>query len=129
MGDGRPNDGHRPGKDDPRVRAANPSYRKIPVRALGELARFMTIADAALPAITQPVLVLHGQHDHTAPVACARHIATRARATRLRILPRSYHLIAADVERDIVAAEVIHFVRRHVQTTTTRPIGDLACAT
>ncbi|MCW5806248.1 MAG: alpha/beta fold hydrolase [Deltaproteobacteria bacterium] len=104
---------------DRRVRAENPCYPAIPVKALGELCAFMRVADAALPRITQPVLVLHAHKDHTAPVACATHIAERTRARRLRILPRSYHLIAADVERDIVAAEVIGFLRK----------GGTACAT
>jgi esterase/lipase len=73
------------------------------------------------------VLVVHGEHDHTAPVACATRIAGRTRAVRLRILPRSYHLIAADVERDIVAAEVIDFLRQHVRREAHS--GDLACVT
>jgi carboxylesterase len=107
---------------DKQVRAENPAYDKIPLRALGELSAFMHEAERALPQITQRVLVLHGQHDHTAPVACAYRIAERARASRIRILPRSYHLIAADVERDIVANEVIEFLR---QSATP---GDLACA-
>ena len=77
----------------------------------------------ALPQITAPVLVLHARQDHTAPVACAARIAERARARRLRILPRSYHLIAIDVERDIVAAEVIAFLARHA----TRSLGDSSC--
>lgn len=100
---------------DPAARAANPSYRQIPTRALGELLAFLPVADAALPQITAPVLVVHALHDHTAPVACAYRIAARARARRLRLLPRSYHLIAIDVERDLVAAEVIDFVRHHAQ--------------
>jgi len=103
---------------DPRVRAENPGYRAIPVRALRQVLDGMQVADAALPAITQPVLVVHAQNDHTAPVACAQRIAERARARRVRILPRSYHLIAADVERDVVAAEVLAFIR-----------GAPACAT
>lgn len=109
------------------VRAENPCYRSIPVRALGELVSFMREVDAALPQIAQPVLVLHGAQDHTAPVGCAYHIAQRARAVRTRILPRSYHLIAVDVERDIVAAEVIDFLRQHVTTNALH--GDLPCAT
>jgi carboxylesterase len=124
---------------DRRVARENPSYRAVPLRALGELARFMAVVDAVLPAISQPVLVLHGAHDHTAPVACAARIAERVGArvlepggraagvVRTRILPRSYHLIAADIERDIVAAEVIAFLRRHV--TPAVHTGDLACAT
>jgi len=109
---------------DPRVRAENPCYRSIPLRALGELSQFMDVVDASLPLIRQPVLVLHGQQDHTAPVGCAYQIAERARAERTRILPRSYHLLAVDVERDIVATEVIDFLRR-----TVTHHGDTACAT
>jgi carboxylesterase len=109
---------------DARARAENPCYRSIPVRALGELLAFMRVADEALPQITQPTLVLHATHDHTAPVACAHRIASRARARRLRILPRSYHLIAIDVERDLVADEVIQFLRREVSHS-----GEQPCAT
>ena len=109
---------------DRRVRAENPCYTAIPAGALGELARFMTVVDGELTRITQPVLVIHARRDHTAPVACAARIAEQTRAIRTRILDRSYHLIAADVERDIVAAEVIDFLRRHVE----RAAGDIACA-
>ena len=105
---------------DLRTKAENPCYDGIPTRALGQLMTFMKVADEALPNITQPVLVLHATQDHTAPVACAQRIAERAHAKRVRILPRSYHLIAVDVERDIVAAEVVEFLRT---------CGDKPCAT
>jgi carboxylesterase len=111
---------------DKKARAANPCYDAIPLKALGELVRYMQVVDASLDQITQPVLVLHATQDHTAPVACAYRIAERARAQRVRILPQSYHLIAADVERDIVADEVISFVRRTTRETTE---GDHACVT
>lgn len=101
---------------DPKVRAESPGYPAIPVRALGELARFMRLVEPELDKVKQPVLVVHAQQDHTAPVACAHRIAARVNAVRTRILPRSYHVIANDVERDIVAAEVVHFLRRHVPT-------------
>jgi len=108
---------------DRRARADNPSYRAFPVRAIAELAATMRAADASLDKIAAPVLVVHGEHDHTAPVACARYIAERTHGA-LRILPRSYHLVAADVERELVAAYVIEHLREHVVAR-----GDLACAT
>lgn len=98
---------------DPKMKG-NPGYREIPVRALGQLAQFMRIVEGELDAITQPVLVVHAEQDHTAPVGCAHEIAKRTKAARVRILPRSFHVITNDVERDIVAAEVIAFMRRHV---------------
>jgi carboxylesterase len=97
---------------DPEVRRTNPGYRSIPLKALGQLAAFMKVADLALDHITQPVLVVHGKHDHTAPVACATEIARRTNARRTKLLERSYHLIASDVERDIVAEEVRSFLRQ-----------------
>jgi len=109
---------------DPAVRRENPCYDEIPTKALGELARFMKLVGGELDQIRAPVLVLHGRRDHTAPVACAARIAARTNAVRTRILPRSYHLIAADVERDIVAAEVIDFIRRNVGVKR----GELSCA-
>lgn len=94
---------------------SNPGYSEIPVRALGQLAQFMRIVKAELDSVTQPVLVVHAEQDHTAPVACAHEIAAKTKAVRIRILPRSFHVITNDVERDIVAAEVIHFLRQHVR--------------
>ncbi len=112
---------------DKRVKADNPCYPAIPTTALGQLIDFMHVVEEALPRVTQPVLVLHAHQDHTAPVACATAIAKATRAVRVRLLDKSFHLIAADVERDIVAAEVSHFLRRHASAA--RPTKDLTCAT
>ena len=95
---------------DRAVSRANPGYNAIPTRALAELMTFMTVVDDALPAITAPVLVVHAEHDHTAPVACASRIAAKT-GGRVEILPESYHLIAADVERDRVATLVTDFLK------------------
>ena len=102
---------------DPVERRHNPSYPVIPVRPLGELLAFMRVVDDLLPAVRRPLLVLHGAQDHTAPVACAHQIAARVHAEplRVRILPESYHLLAIDVERTIVAAEVGSFFARHLR--------------
>lgn len=99
------------------ARRANPAYRAFPVRALGQLVTFMEVVDRALPEVRAPLLVLHGQHDHTAPVGSASRIAERvqARDLRVRILPRSFHLIALDEERTVVAAEVGTFFERHLR--------------
>lgn len=112
------------------ARVENPGYRSISTRALGELLTFMPIVEAAVPQIATPVLVVHARRDHTAPVACAHRIAAlarRARDLRVRILPRSFHLIAIDVERDIVAAEVIDFIRRHAGPAS--QLGASSCVT
>jgi carboxylesterase len=99
------------------VKRQNPSYRAFPVRALGQLIAFMDLVDDALPDVRVPLLVLHGEHDHTAPVGSASRIAERvqARELRVRILPRSFHLLAIDEERTVVAAEVGTFFERHLR--------------
>lgn len=110
---------------DRAVRAENPCYRAIPMRALGELARFMRVVEHELPQVSQPLLVLHGKRDHTAPVACAARIAELAHAKRTRILPGSFHLIAADIEREVVVEEVAAHLDYFMQPTA----GGVACAT
>lgn len=113
---------------DKRAKRDNTCYPAIPTKALAQLLAFMRVAEDALPRVTQPVLVLHATQDHTAPVACAKTIAEATRAVRVRILPQSYHLIAVDVERDIVAAEVTQFIRRYARAA--RPTREAKpCAT
>lgn len=99
---------------DPAVKAENPCYPAIPTRALAQLVTFMRVVDGVLPLIAQPTLVIHAKQDHTAPVACAKHIVDRLPRTthaQLRLLEESYHLIAVDVERDIVATDVAGFLQ------------------
>ncbi len=102
---------------DATARRDNPAYRAIPIAALGSLVELMTTVDAELPEVRGPLLVLHARQDHTAPVACAQRIAERVRAKplRTRLLDASYHLIAIDVERDIVAAEVEALLQTHAR--------------
>lgn len=101
---------------DADAKRANPSYRALPVRPLGELLAYMRVVDDALPDVRAPLLVVHATQDHTAPVACADRIlarvATPPGARRVRILPESFHLVTIDVERTIVAAEVGAFFDR-----------------
>lgn len=97
---------------DPEMKRRNPCYRAIPVRALHQLVAFMGEVERSLPRVRVPTLVMHGRHDHTAPYACSERIAARVAAAhvRHRALARSYHLIAVDVERDLVAGEVAGFL-------------------
>jgi carboxylesterase len=101
---------------DTRARRGNLSYDALPVAAVGQLLDFMGVVDGELPKIQTPLLVLHARRDHTAPVASAARIAERARARRIRILERSFHLITIDLERDIVAAEVSTFFAAHAES-------------
>ncbi|MCE9577341.1 MAG: alpha/beta fold hydrolase [Deltaproteobacteria bacterium] len=87
---------------------------RIPAPSLVELGGLMAEAERLLPAIRAPLLVLHGARDGTAPVACAAHLAERGRAARVRILPRSQHVLTLDVERLAVMTELARFARAHL---------------
>jgi carboxylesterase len=98
----------------PEAKRGYHGYSKVSIAALHQLMALIDAVAARLEAVRAPVLVLHGKDDHTVPVACAPALAARTRAERLRILDRSFHLLASDVERDVVAAEVGAFVDRHL---------------
>lgn len=104
---------------DPAMRARNPSYPVIPVRALGELDRFVQVVRRELPFVRAPTLVVHSRRDHTVPPACADEIerAIGARVVRRRTLCDSFHVITIDVERDLVADEVGRFFDTHLSDT------------
>jgi carboxylesterase len=120
--------GKRGGSDvaDPAMKADNPSYPVIPLRALLEFDRARTTIRAELAAVRAPLLVVHAIHDHVAPYASMSEIAARVGSTDIKTitLPRSYHLVAIDVERDRVAAEVGDFFEARLAAPATRMAGD-----
>ena len=99
---------------DADAKRADASYRWIPTRALAQLTALMPEVQAALPRLRAPLLVLHGVHDHTAPVGSAARIQALVPHAEVRLLERSYHLLAVDVERVHVAQAVGDFLKRHM---------------
>jgi carboxylesterase len=97
---------------DPAMKAQNPSYPVMPLRALVEFDRARETIRAELPAVRTPLLVMHAIHDHVAPFASMTEIAARVGTADIKTvtLPRSYHLISIDVERERVADEVAAFL-------------------
>lgn len=92
---------------DPQARAANPCMDAVPFRAVGELVALQSHVDALLPRVRCPALVVAGGLDGTVTVAGARRMAGRlGGGARFVVLPRSRHLVAIDVERERVAADV-----------------------
>jgi carboxylesterase len=101
---------------DPVVKRGFPTMRVFPLLALRSLVELMPRVRAALPAIRVPTLVMHGRNDHVAPPACAAYLHRRVGASdkRLLTLPRSFHIITVDVERDLVAREVGDFIAQRM---------------
>jgi len=101
-----------PDVSDPSVAAAMPGYDRIPLAAAASLVAAQKQVLDRVRRIRAPVLVLHGRHDHVAPVSNAlllrRRLSTRFR--RLIIYSRSWHILPLDVEHEAVVRDVLAFV-------------------
>lgn len=90
-------------------------YDTVPVGGVAEVMKLIAHVRDDLSAITCPVLVIHGQHDHTVPLENARliHDSVSSSRKKLVILPNSFHVVTLDVERDLLETEVLEFVRKN----------------
>lgn len=90
----------------------SPSLEGFPYPSLAEFVALQDEVADLLPHVVAPTLLLHGRFDHTAPLRHSEQLAQRlgASAVRLRVLPRSFHVIGLDVDRDLACAEIVHFV-------------------
>jgi carboxylesterase len=96
---------------DTEMRRLNPCLDVVPVAAVAELEALAARADAWLPRIRTPALVIAGALDRTVTLGGARRMAARlGGGARLLVLPRSAHLVGIDVERERCADEVRAFL-------------------
>jgi carboxylesterase len=99
---------------DPAVRAASRSYRATPLASVVELLRLQALVQGELSRVTQPVLLLHGRLDHSVPFRnvylVRRGVASRVVETH--VLPRSWHVVTLDYDRDEVARLTADFLAR-----------------
>jgi carboxylesterase len=99
---------------DPEMKKRVVAYDRDPLRAALEVYRGGRRAVAKLASITCPTLILHGAKDRVCPAGNAKLVASKLGAIDVttRVFPKSGHLVAADMEREDVAAEVIRFIER-----------------
>ena len=106
----------RRGRDilDETARKASCAYDAFPLTAVVELLRLRAIVKRTLHRVTQPTLVLHGRHDHTAPVANVESLRRRlsSRPLEVEVFEQSAHVLTEDAEREAVAARVVDFLGR-----------------
>jgi carboxylesterase len=97
---------------DPEMRRRNPCMDGMPLGAVAELEALQRHVDRQLPGIAAPALVVQGARDHTVTVAGARRLARRIGSgpAEVLLLPRSWHLVGIDVERERCAAEAARFL-------------------
>ena len=108
-----------PKRDGPDIadavaRAASRSYRVMPLAAVVELLRLQGIVRREVGRVTQPTLLLHGRHDHSAPVANLDLLRRRlgSRVVEAHVLERSWHVITLDHDRVEVARRAGDFLAR-----------------
>ena len=92
-------------------RATSPSMNAFPYPALAQLVALQQDVARLLPLVRVPLLLVHGALDHTAPAELSERVAQRVSAERVErvILPRSFHILARDLDRDRLRAEVTRF--------------------
>ena len=94
-------------------RAGSPSMRAFPYPTLAQLVGLQTDVARLLPLVRAPLLLVHGALDHTAPPELSERVAQRVSAQRVErvVLPRSFHLLARDLDRERLCAEITRFTR------------------
>jgi carboxylesterase len=99
---------------DPTLAESIQAYDRHPVRAAMQVHRAGPAVAAHLDAIRCPVLALHGARDRVCSPRASRELedALGTRDVRVRIYPRSGHLLALDFDREDVAADVVRFLER-----------------
>ena len=115
-------------KDGPDVRIErafrqSPSLRGFPFPALAEMIALQDEVRDLLPHVRAPLLLLHGQHDHIAPVEHSARVAQRVGSSAVQrvVLPRSFHILAHDLDRDQACTEVVRFATSVLQPHDLEP--------
>ncbi|MBI3363134.1 MAG: alpha/beta fold hydrolase [Chloroflexi bacterium] len=94
--------------DDPSVAEWHTAYTVYPVRASGELRRYMRVVDDLLPCVTAPALLMHSRADRTVPPQTLEYICNRLGSTDKETfwVERSNHIITEDSEKEIVFQKI-----------------------
>jgi len=97
---------------DEEMRRRNPCLTGVPLAAVAELQALADAVDRQAPGIVAPALVIAGGQDHTVTVGGARRLARRLGSgpSEVLVLPRSYHLVGVDVERERCAEAILAFL-------------------
>ena len=89
----------------------NKVYRKMPLVSIHELVELIAEVEKILPEITAPVLIMHGDEDHTAQPKSAEFIAEKigsASVERVTVAACG-HLLPLTESREFVFEEVLKF--------------------
>jgi carboxylesterase len=90
-------------------------YDRFPTSAAYYMLRQVKKARLGLPAVTAPILVMHGRNDHTVPPFNGQLIYDTVSSTDKELvwLERSYHVVTLDHDRDEVFDRTYRFIAEH----------------
>ena len=93
--------------------AANDVYKKTPLISVHELVDLIDDVKKILPNVKTPILIMHGEEDHTAQPRSARFIMDNISSTRkfITTVANSGHLLPLDDNRDFVFDEIANFFK------------------
>ena len=100
------NDIKRPGQDEV-------CSERIPVRTLAQVHRLHKRAAQQMPSVTQPLLVMRSDDDHTVDASNAALIMDRVGSAQKELvrLTNSYHVATLDYDADAINERTLAFVR------------------
>lgn len=96
--------------------AANLVYRKTPLISVHELLDIIDDVKNILPQINSPILIMHGEEDHTAHIDSANYIAENIGSAVVRkiFVPATGHLLPLTESREKVFAESLKFLEENL---------------
>ena len=91
---------------------ANEVYKKTPLVSVHELIALIDDVKKLLPKISAPILIMHGEEDHTAQPRSARFIMDNigSKVKRVITVPNGGHLLPLAEERDFVFEAIRNFI-------------------
>ena len=92
--------------------AVNKVYKKMPYVSIHELLNLLEEVKNLLPKITAPILIMHGENDHTATPYSATFIEKNISSTDKKkiFVPNCGHLLPLEDRRYFVFVEVLKFL-------------------
>lgn len=93
--------------------AVEDAYDATPLATLRSVHEGVVALQADLAAVTCPVLVATSTVDHVVDRASSDHLAASVTGPVTRLaLPRSFHVAALDLDRELLGVETVAFARR-----------------
>lgn len=94
--------------------AVNNVYEKTPLVSVHELVELIDDVKNLLPKVTAPILIMHGEEDHTAQPRSARFIMDNvgSKSKKIITVPNSGHLLPFAENRKFVAEMVLQFLSK-----------------